>query len=365
MPATVNERLLDLWIGHLTDLHRHTNLIVADIERVFRAADAELARDLYVALSAMDAFSIEVITRGLANVNARISASYQQALDKLIVDLRAMTEYELNFTNAAMKKTLPTRVELRLDEPSPNQTFSAALAKPFQGHLLSEWFNELSRDKQRRVTGTIRQGFINGETIDQMVRSLRGTKAAGYSDGLLVTDRRNAESVVRTSVGHFAAEARAAYYRENDDIVDVEQWVSTLDNRTTEMCQIRDGLLYTVGDHKPVDHRVPWLGGPGVIHWNCRSASVPVVKGWKALGIELPPLERAAMDGKVAGDTTYGEWLAKQTAARQDEILGPTRGALFRKGELAFDRFFNNKGDYLTLDELKLRDAAAFRRAGV
>ena len=36
-----------------------------------------------------------------------------------------------------------------------------------------------------------------------------------------------------------------------------------------------------------------------------------------------------------------------------------------REGKLTLDKFYNDKGDYLTLDELKQREASAFRKAGV
>jgi hypothetical protein len=71
------------------------------------------------------------------------------------------------------------------------------------------------------------------------------------------------------------------------------------------------------------------------------------------------------MDGEIPADMSYGDWLAKQSAARQDEILGPTRGALFRRGGLKLDQFANAKGRWLTLEELRQRDAKAFANAGL
>jgi hypothetical protein len=149
--------------------------------------------------------------------------------------------------------------------------------------------------------------------------------------------------VVRTAISHTAAFTRERFYEANAKLVASVQWVSTLDNRTSPMCRLRDGLQYTQDTHKPIGHSVPWGAGPGALHWCCRSTSTVVTKSWKRLtGVdieEFSPSTRASMDGQVPEETTYAEWLGKQSASRQDEILGPTRGALLRKGGLELGRF--------------------------
>jgi hypothetical protein len=120
------------------------------------------------------------------------------------------------------------------------------------------------------------------------------------------------------------------------------------------MCRVRDGLLYDPATHKPLGHKVPWLGGPGRLHFNCRSVSTPVTRSWRELGIDMddmPPGTRASMDGQVPADLTYADWLAKQSAARQDEVLGPVRAKLFRSG-VPMTKFYDDKGQWLTLPQL-------------
>ncbi|MFD1690664.1 hypothetical protein ACFSHR_26830 [Azotobacter chroococcum] len=142
-------------------------------------------------------------------------------------------------------------------------------------------------------------------------------------------------AVVQTAIGHTASVAREQFVETNQDIIKAERWVSTLDNKTSEPCRIRDRLQYAVGTHKPVGHKIPWLAGPGRIHWNCRATSTPVTKSWRELGIpidEMSPGERASMDGQLPAETTYSQWLQRQSAARQDQVLGPERGRLLREG---------------------------------
>ena len=60
----------------------------------------------------------------------------------------------------------------------------------------------------------------------------------------------------------------------------------------------------------------------------------------------------------MPADTTFAQWFSRQSAARQDEIVGAERGKLFRAGKVSFDRFYDNKGRWLTLAQLMERVGA-------
>lgn len=71
------------------------------------------------------------------------------------------------------------------------------------------------------------------------------------------------------------------------------------------------------------------------------------------------------LTGTTPARTTYQSWLTGQSAAFQNDILGPTRGALFRRGGLKLDRFVEFDGTELTLAQLASRNTNAFLRAGL
>ena len=77
---------------------------------------------------------------------------------------------------------------------------------------------------------------------------------------------------------------------------------------------------------------------------------------------EMTPGQRASMDGQVPADTTYSQWLSRQSAARQDQVLGPERGRLYREGGMKMEDFYTDRGVWLTIEQLRERDAAAFER---
>ncbi len=146
----------------------------------------------------------------------------------------------------------------------------------------------------------------------------------------------------------------------NQDIIKAVVWSATLDTRTSAPCRARDQKQYSVPEHKPIGHSLPWGGGPGRFHWRCRSHQTMVLKSNKELGIDAPDVmmkngTRASMDGQVPANLSYGDWLQKQSAARQDEILGPGRAKMLRDGKLKFEDMYGSKGQYLTLAQLQAK----------
>ena len=353
--ATANELLRDLNIGHQVDLTQYANDQVRKVISLLNQSDSELFAQLTQALERMPAesFTVQRLEQQLLAVREMNAALYRRMLSGLSVDLKDLAQHELGF-QGQMLLTVPP-VSVPLVALAPETVYAAVLSRPFQGRLLSEWTQGLGADRMARIRDTIRIGFVNSETIAQMVGRLRGTRAKGYADGLLDISRRNAETVVRTAVSHTANVARDSLYQANSDLIKAIQWVSTLDARTSGICRARDGKQFTCDAHRPIGHSLSWLGGPGQAHWNCRSSSTPVLKSWKELGLdmnEMPEGTRASMDGQVAANLRYGDWFGKQSAARQDQIVGVTRGRMFRAGEMSFDQFSNNKGRMLTLKEL-------------
>ena len=95
-----------------------------------------------------------------------------------------------------------------------------------------------------------------------------------------------------------------------------------------------------------------------------------MLKSYRELGIDVPEVvvvgkTRASMDGQVPAETTYAEWLKKQSSARQIEVLGPTRARLMSEGKLPLERMYSQNGRYLTLEQLREKDAEAFKLAGI
>ena len=370
--ATANERLQAAGISHGVDLQHYANGVVLRIIKLLNSTDTDLLAQITAAMERMPAsgFSAERLDALLISVRRLNKDAYLTIERELTPELLKLVEYEAVYQLELFKSAVPSIVQTQLAIGAVNveQVYTASLSRPFQGRLLKEWMAGLEEGRALRVRDAIRMGYMENQTISQIVQRLRGTRAKGYSDGIIEIDRKNAEMVTRTAISHMAGTTRNRFYEANRDLTKGLKWSAFLDTRTTEICILRDGKLYD-NDHKPLGHSLPWLGGPGLAHWGCRSSSVPVLKSMKELGIDLPESDiartRASMDGQVPADTSYGAWLKAQSAERQNEVLGKTRAKLLRDGGLTVDRFANNKGQWLTLDELRTRDAAAFTKAGL
>lgn len=365
MPS-VNEVLADKVVDHAIDLDRFSNGVARRMIAILNRADESLSAKLAEALLAVDpsTFTVERLEVMLASVRELNSQAYAAVFHELQAEMLELAKVEAEYDAALLRNTVPAVVQVRFPVAGIvwEQVYAAALSRPFQGRLLSGWASQIEAGRMALIRNAIRMGYIEGLTTAEIVRKIKGTKALRYEDGILNRARHELNTIVRTALSHTAATARQMSYDANTDLIKAVKWVSTLDSRTSPQCRIRDGLEYTAdAKHKPIGHKIPWGGGPGRLHFGCRSTSTPVTKSWKELGIEMDdmtPGTRASMDGQVPADLSYAQWFARQSAARQDEIVGPERGKMYRAGEVTFERFASDNGRWLTLDQIRSRIAA-------
>ena len=348
---TVNEELRDRAIAHQIYLLRYNSSITRKVLATLKESEKDL-------LAQIQKIGPDLSTRTLESrleaIRGIISASWEAAGLDLETELAGLAEYEASHQEQVIRDSTP--VELNMVSPAAETLIAAVEAKPFEGKLLSEWVEKLNEDSYTRIRDSVRMGIVEGESYDQITRRIFGTKALQYTDGVTALNYRQTQALVATAVSHTTNEARQTFYGANDDLIKGVQWVSTLDARTTPICQSRDGEVY------PLDS-----GPRPPAHFRCRSTTTPVLKSWKELGINLdeaPAGTRASMDGQVPEAETYQTWLKKKPAAFQDDVLGPTRAKLFREG-MPLDRFVDDSGKEYTLKQLRFKDASLFKKAGI
>ncbi|TDB44118.1 hypothetical protein [Photorhabdus luminescens] len=370
--ATVNSKLRDEAIARKLFSGRYSNYVAKRMVKKLNEFDAELVTNLVITLDdsniSAESFTVKRLESLLGSVRDINKQAIDIAFNDLADELLVLAEYEAGYYSSLFESILPD-VVLRhypLMGITQDMIYSATMGRPFQGKLLSEWASGLEYDRMTRINNAVKNGYLNGDSAYEIGKKIRGHTALNYSDGALQMSRANATSVAKTAVSHLQSIARNEFAQVNRDLIDCKQWLSTLDNQTSTMCIIRDHKKYTLNG-KPIGHKIPYLQGPGRIHFCCRSTENLITKSWKELGIsanEMPLGTRASMDGQVPADISYPEWLKNQSFKRQVEVLGETRARLMRDGGIDPSAFFTDKGEFITLDKLKELDEKAFEDAG-
>lgn len=347
---SVNARLQNLGIRHAVYWQRLRAGQVREVSDFLRANVLPRARvALERGLERVESTGLgRLTTERLRTVDEELRAIVDEGLDAahglLAGNLERLATYEAAWQAKTIRDVVP--IAFDFDTPSPTLIRAAVEARPFEGAVLRDWFEGVADDTKRRVEESIRSGIIEGRTTRELVARIVGDDE---SRGELGMTAHHVETIVRTSATHVAAEARDLTYRENDDIVKGWVFTATLDARTSLTCAAEDGKEYRLGEGK-----LPPL------HPGCRSTSVPILKSFEELGlpaVNFPEGARASMDGAVPDRTTYGEWIERQSAAVQDEALGPARAAELRAGR-PIEAFVRRDGSPLTLAELGILDAA-------
>jgi len=213
------------------------------------------------------------------------------------------------------------------------------VTQPFAlGSTIADLFDDMALRERVRLARVARQARREAVELGPAITSV------------FEQTKNELDRIARTSVTHVSNASREQVLSANDNVIQALRWNSVLDSRTSDVCRARDGKMVAIGNNVLPDD-APTLDPPGArppAHPNCRSVMTVIYVG--------EPIPK---------DPTYGQWLKSQPAAVQDDILGATRGRLFRDGGLTLDSFVSESGRRLNLRELQQREPFAFDRANV
>ena len=186
------------------------------------------------------------------------------------------------------------------------------LPASIDGHTIQEWTRRTGRRASELAVQTGRRGAATSRapaTIRRTTRLLVGRHT-----------RRAVLAVSRMAATHATAHAHLRIWRDSGARVVV--YTAILDSITSAICRALSGRRWKPGSP---NIRVPPQ------HPGCRSTLAPVY------GDGSPPV-------------SYDRWLKEQSKARQDRILGPSRGVQFRNGR--------SLRDMVRLDDGRLKPLA-------
>lgn len=346
---SANSHLNDLTIRHAIFLHRYGRGLEADFVKLLDASTKDMVERLAARLALIEERGYDLgpastkrLNEALEELRAINEGVYSNVQETLTKQLGALAVSEAAFQTKALNSAIT--INFAAKTPAPHLLKSIVTERPMEGKFLKPWVADMAAGNIGRIEQAIQLGMVAGESSDKIVRRIVGTKAEGYKNGVAHTSRRAARSMVRTSVTQISNQAAQETWKANESVIKGYRWVSALDTRTTLICAERDGKVFKLGE-----------GPVPPAHVACRSMTVAVTKSFAELGLdreEYTPPQRASMDGQVSAGDNFEAWLGKQSAERQDEVLGAKRGELFRSGRYKLRDFLDDRGGAITLADL-------------
>lgn len=406
-----NEEFFDRSVRRAIGIERLKGSLAKQVLEVLKKTEADLELQLRRRLDAIrirgeDAGPVRTkrIQQLLAAITISRRATFKKIQETTKQTMIDLAKDEVEWQGMVLQQTVP--IDVDFTTPSVGTLRAAAISRPFRGAILSDWFKSLAVTDRKRFTDAVRLGIVQGETTDQIVRRVHGNENPVFR-----RSRKDAETVVLTALNHITNKARDVFYNENNHLISGLRWTAVLDGRTTPICRSRDGKVApTQGNEVPVG--LPRLDPPGArppAHHRCRSVMVPVIDGIKIIGTRptitdsrtrrvreisfrklarkeagdarwlkmneaerTRRIKRVRTDwakqniGQVEGEITYEQWLRRQPAGFQDDVLGVTKGKLFRRGKLPLDKFVDKQtGREFTIKELRKKELDAFKEANL
>ncbi len=393
--TTANDQFLDAMIRHQIFLMRLSGGVRNKIIKLLDATERDMAEEIRRRLAqgsgqGLTSANVKRMEALIKVLTAMRMDAWKIAEQEWIDEMLALAKAEPAFAAGLTKTVAP--VTLVTELPPAGLLRSIVTSRPFQGRVMREWARSIAQTDVRRISDAIKIGMVQSETNQQIARRVVGSASLRGRDGVTQITRRNAEAITRTAINHVANHAKREFFKANSDLFDNEQYVATLDGVTTAICMSLDGKMFKIGK-----------GPIPPLHFNCRSLRVAVLSATvlgnrpmkpvteklllreytKANGLPkvtsrgaLPRGSRGQFDifargrtreliGQVPADLDYGTFLKRQPIGFQNDVLGNTKGLLFRNGGLTLDKFVSRTGSELNLSQLARRHTDAFIQAGL
>lgn len=333
----------------------------------------------------------EQVNETLATTEAIVTIAQMRVVQSAVSEtLESIFNEAEKRNNKAIKDLTKAEVKAQLDILKANgydikrsdfdDVEQKGLNRPFKlgsGYQKSaDMFAQAKAGLLKQSRAIVAGGYYGGESIQDIKSAINGTSTSGYKDGLAAKARNDFSTITRTQATAVETQAKQEAYKAvgSDGYV----YNSIVDSRTSSVCRTLHGRKYLwkgVG-RKPMPP----------MHYNCRSSIVPYFKGEKnelegvnyydwlrrqnanvqdeLLGKKLGKVFRnaglnQAEPNKLVGQNYY-TWLKRQPAEVQDEVLGKKLGKVFRNAGLSNDEFrkvtTNRFGEPLTLEEMAQKD---------
>jgi SPP1 gp7 family putative phage head morphogenesis protein len=240
---------------------RYTKTLVGKL-RDFLDTDVDVTRAMYKNVTGLyphevsDGLPQQISTADYNSLSTLIQSNYIQ-YDKGGYVLEDQNDYTGNTPALGPAVTVG-------DKDSNDRLWSIITNAPVPANgmllevLINAWANSVMND----TTAEIRKGYANKATTISVLDAIIGNPKKGFTDGIFAKALAKHNALTSTLTQHVTSMQQSAtasvFYSRY-------QWVAILDNRTTVICQSRNGTVYVYGK-----------GPLPPAHWYCRSSAVPL-----------------------------------------------------------------------------------------
>ena len=359
----VQQAIIDALNQHNSYLQRLSSSSIHEILNHFDDLSLEMLKQLHDLLDDLNEAEKTTLTSGkyttasLKEIQG-VMTNWQQSISTILpeildISMIALASYESAYIYKLANKKAPVI--------SGKTLLNKAKKTPYAGgQLLDYIFPTVAESVRKKAEYVIRDGVSNGQTNQEIIQRIKGTKARNYADGLLNQTRNVIDAEVRTARAHLSNDV----YLQTWSALGFEYTrdVATLDGRTSFGCAVKDGRVQLIG----IGHEKP------PYHHRCRTVQVGCDKDGKLDGLrpfvadnrpvkDIPKDQRDGKIGQVDANTTYKDWFDRQDESFQEKWLGPVKYKLYKEGGFSIDKFVDPlSGRKFTLDELRKADEKGF-----
>jgi hypothetical protein len=297
----------DAYTRHQVYVEGYKNGQAQDAETLYEEITAAIIISLNkLALNNMGELTKKALLALTRDVTARMKKLFGKQIELTTEAIKAFMNVDLRImaalTQDASGKPFPVNTMNR------DTLWSRIFNDPMgaTGVTPGDAFLEAQTAAIAAVVAAIRAAWADNVELAAFIRSLVGTRALLFKDGLLARQRRRFATAIETGIQHVTTGVQFQLGRLTASHY---VWCSILDSRTTEICRSRNGVSYEYGS-----------GPRPPAHWNCRSFTIPAT----IVNVEEIP--------------TFYTWIKRQPSGVQDDVLGPTRGRELRDGRIKADQ---------------------------
>ena len=337
------DTLNDVLILHQVYLQYYINNLTKSWQEYIKTLESNINATVYMYTDIPN--KVYSKQRLLGNVKDALDDFEKNVKKQVEKDMRELSRVENDFYATQLDSFL-SEFDLDVNKESSNKMYDAVSKKKLafkngEVYTILALLNQFLADTRKRLLSQIENAYLLEVDERELRASLTGNTGQTHVSYIRLG------AVAATLAAFYSSEVRDRNYRINSDKIIGYEWQSILDSRTSEFCRWADGKVYYYEDGSGD------LGGPITppAHNRCRSHTAPIFAKYSDIGLDKSYAD--VFSGKPSGKETYYQWLDRQKASVQKDVLGPTRYNMWKSGEITPDKFYNRNGNYLTLAQLE------------